>query len=121
MTTKCRLAEVFLRRSETIPGWTRGEEARELLRISHQRGKSMKRFAAFPIALALGAIILVPRAGAQAQVAREGPTEIEKCKTISQPGSYKLVNNLTFKGTTGNCLEITANFVTIDLAGFTIS
>jgi len=38
MTTKCRLAEeleVFLRRSETIPGWTRGEEARELLRISH--------------------------------------------------------------------------------------
>src|ERR1700736_3148535 len=38
MTTQCRLAEdleVFLRRSETIPGWTRGEEARELLRISH--------------------------------------------------------------------------------------
>jgi MMP 1-O-methyltransferase len=38
MTTKCRLTEeleVFLRRSETIPGWTRGEEARELLRISH--------------------------------------------------------------------------------------
>src|SRR6267154_826052 len=38
MTTKCRLAEdleVFLRRSETIPGGTRGEEARELLRISH--------------------------------------------------------------------------------------
>jgi len=38
MTTKCRLAEeleVCLRRSETIPGWTRGEEARELLRSSH--------------------------------------------------------------------------------------
>jgi len=56
----------------------------------------MKRFAAlFPIALALGAIILVPRVGAQAQDAREGPTEIEKCQTISHPGSYKLVNNLT--------------------------
>ena len=38
MTTKSRLAEeleVCLRRSETIPGWTRGEEARELLRSSH--------------------------------------------------------------------------------------
>jgi predicted O-methyltransferase YrrM len=27
--------EVYLRLSETIPGWTRDEEARELLRISH--------------------------------------------------------------------------------------
>src|ERR1700730_17742903 len=81
----------------------------------------MKRIAAlFPIALALGAIILVPRAGAQALVAREGPTEIEKCHTISHPGSYKLVNNLTFKGN-GTCLPITADFVTIDLGGFTIS
>jgi MMP 1-O-methyltransferase len=38
MTSKCCLAEeleVCLRLSETIPGWTRGEEARELLRISH--------------------------------------------------------------------------------------
>jgi MMP 1-O-methyltransferase len=38
MTTKCRLAEeleLCLRLSETIPGWTQGEEARELLRISH--------------------------------------------------------------------------------------
>jgi hypothetical protein len=57
----------------------------------------------------------------QAQNAREGPREIEKCQTISQPGSYKLVNNLTFTGTTGVCLSITADFVTIDLAGFTIS
>jgi len=38
MTTNCRVAEeleVCLRLSETIPGWTRGEEARELLRVSH--------------------------------------------------------------------------------------
>ena len=38
MTTKCRLTEeldICLRLSATIPGWTRGEEARELLRISH--------------------------------------------------------------------------------------
>jgi len=38
MTAKRRLTEeleICLRLSETIPGWTRGEEARQLLRISH--------------------------------------------------------------------------------------
>jgi hypothetical protein len=82
----------------------------------------------FPIALAFGAITLAPWASAQAQDSRqEGPIEIEKCQTISQPGSYKLVNDLTFSGTTssggtiGTCLTITASFVTIDLAGFTIT
>jgi hypothetical protein len=83
----------------------------------------MKRSAAFfPIALALGAIMLAPWASTQAQDSREeGPIEIDKCQTINQPGSYRLVNNLTFKGSTGVCLQITADFVTIDLAGFTIS
>jgi hypothetical protein len=82
----------------------------------------MRRPAAlFPIALALGAVTVAPWPSAQAQDAREGPIEIEKCQTISHPGSYKLANNLTFMGTTGTCLSITANFVTIDLAGFTIS
>jgi hypothetical protein len=81
----------------------------------------MKRPATlFPIALALGAMILVPRAGAQAQDVQEGPTEIEKCQTIDKPGSYKLVNNLT-PATQAVCLDITASFVTIDLAGFSIS
>ncbi len=76
----------------------------------------------FPIALALGAIILAPQAGAQAQDARRGGSiDIEQCQTISHPGAYKLVKNLTFTGTTGTCLSITANFVTIDLAGFMIS
>ena len=43
----------------------------------------------------------------------------DKCQTISQPGSYKLVNNLTFKGPPGGiCLSITASF---DLAGFAIT
>jgi hypothetical protein len=80
----------------------------------------MRRPAAFfPIALVLGAMMLVPRAVAQAQDSRaEGPREIEKCKTISKPGSYRLVNNLS---ATGGCVAITADFVTIDLAGFSIS
>jgi hypothetical protein len=64
---------------------------------------------------------LAPVAGAQSQDAREGPIEIEKCQTISHPGSYKLVNNLTFTGPTGTCLTIAASSVAIDLAGFTIS
>jgi hypothetical protein len=77
----------------------------------------MKRLVAlFPLALALGATILVPGAGAQAQ----GPTEISKCQTIDKSGSYILVNNLTASFGV-SCLVITANFVTIDLAGFTIS
>jgi hypothetical protein len=61
-------------------------------------------------------------AGAYAEDDRqEGPIAIDKCQTISQPGSYKLVNNLTFKGSSGACLMITASGVTIDLVGFTIS
>jgi hypothetical protein len=67
-------------------------------------------------------MILAPWVTAQAQDAREeGPREIEKCQTIDKPGSYKLVNNLTFSATTGACLPITASFVTIDLAGFTMT
>src|SRR5690242_1983924 len=83
----------------------------------------MKSSAAlFLIALAVRAITLAPWASAQAQDLREeGPIEIEKCQTISQPGSYKLVKNLTFRSSSGTCLTITANFVTVDLAGFTIS
>jgi hypothetical protein len=76
--------------------------------------------ALFTIAFALGAIILAPRSAVRAQDTREGPIEIEKCKTIDKPGSYKLVNNLTFTGTTGACLPITVSNVMIDLAGFSI-
>jgi len=76
----------------------------------------------FPVVLAFGAIIVAPRVGAQAQDSRqEGPTEIDKCQAISQSGSYKLVNNLTFNGPSGSsCLPITVSNVTIDLAGFSI-
>jgi hypothetical protein len=82
----------------------------------------MSRSAAFLSLLAFAAMILAPPGGAQAQGAREeGPIEIEKCQTVSQPGSYKLVKNLTFTGSSGACLMITASGVTLDLAGFTIS
>jgi hypothetical protein len=81
----------------------------------------MRRPAAlFPIVLALGAMMLAPVAGAQERGGRaEGPTEIEKCQTINQPGSYKLVKNLAT--TSGNCIVIAVDNVTIDLAGFSIT
>jgi hypothetical protein len=76
----------------------------------------------FTIAVVFWAIIFAPVTGAKAQDAREeGPFEIEKCQTIDKSGSYKLVRNLTFLGTNGACLMITASGVTLDLAGFTIS
>jgi hypothetical protein len=85
----------------------------------------MRRPAAFfAIVLALAAVIFTSPGGAQAQDAREGPREIEKCRTISKPGSYKLVNDIAptpSTSTNGDCLVITASFVTIDLGGFTIS
>ena len=42
---------------------------------------------------------------------------INKCKTIDKPGSYKLTRNLT---ATGDCLVITADYVTINLNGYRI-
>jgi hypothetical protein len=72
--------------------------------------------------ITLAATLASLSVGAQAQDAREGPIEIDKCQTINQPGSYKLVKNLTFNGPSGGtCLSITASFVTIDLGGFTIT
>jgi hypothetical protein len=67
--------------------------------------------AVFPIALSLGAIALAPGAGA-----RE-PIKIKACQTISQAGSYELAANLD-AGRSAPCVVITADAVTIDLAGF---
>jgi hypothetical protein len=76
----------------------------------------------FTIAVVLWAIIFAPVTGARAQDAREeGPFPVEKCQTIDKSGSYKLVRNLNFSGSSGACLMITASGVTLDLAGFTIS
>lgn len=47
-----------------------------------------------------------------------GPTEITACQDITQPGAYVLVNNLT--ATASDCIRVSADVVSIDLAGFTI-
>jgi hypothetical protein len=48
-----------------------------------------------------------------------GPTEIAACTTITKSGSYVLTSNLT-PAAPGNCIVVAADFVTIDLNGFTI-
>jgi hypothetical protein len=80
-----------------------------------------KPAALLPTALALALGALISASSARAQDPQEGPTKITQCQTISQPGSYKLADNLTFTSTSGTCLSITASNVTIDLAGFTIT
>jgi hypothetical protein len=73
-----------------------------------------------PVVFAVAATMLAPIAHAQ-HGREEGPIEIEKCQTIDKPGSYKLVKNLTLTIVGSGCLLIVADFVTVDLAGFTIS
>jgi Right handed beta helix region len=61
----------------------------------------------FPIAAAL--------ALSSFGVAIAAPIAITACTTITQPGSYVLANNIS---TGGNCIVVSASFVTIDLNGF---
>src|SRR5271165_3011844 len=73
-----------------------------------------------PVTLALAAMIAESSAGApEKDTAQQGPIKVMTCQTISQPGSYRLANNI--ETATGDCLVITASFVSIDLAGFSIS
>lgn len=64
------------------------------------------------MALILTVAFYTSQAGAQ------GPIGIEECRTIAESGSYVLARNLT---ASGNCLEVTVDFVTIDLSGFLIT
>src|SRR5688572_20721156 len=51
-------------------------------------------------------------------LAAAAPDNINNCRTITQPGSYLVRDNLT---ASGDCLVVQADFVTIDLNGFVIS
>ena len=71
------------------------------------------------IMLTLDSLVLVPIAGARDQSQRDqASTDIKRCQRIDQPGSYQLVDNLQ---ATGDCLVITTEGVTIDLAGFSMT
>lgn len=64
--------------------------------------------------LVLAAILLFTMSAVDAAAA---PRNIGACTIIDQPGSYVLTRNLSADG---DCLIVTADDVTIDLAGFTI-
>src|SRR5689334_4031287 len=72
-----------------------------------------KSTALFLAAFAAATAIHSPSASAK-------PRNIEECRTINEPGSYVLANNLEPTDPSGNCLIIAADFVSIDLAGFAI-
>src|SRR5262245_63275897 len=67
----------------------------------------------FAACVALGCASLAP-----AVFAAAAPDNINNCRTITQPGSYVLRDNLT---ASGDCLVVQADFVTIDLNGFVIT
>jgi hypothetical protein len=68
--------------------------------------------------VAIVATTLVSWPGGRAAEA-VGPVQITACTTITEPGSYIVVNNIT-PSAPGDCLIVAANFVTIDLGGFLI-
>jgi hypothetical protein len=67
-----------------------------------------------------GAIALLTVTLAARPAAAGGPVEITACTTITEPGSYVVVNNLQ-PAQPGDCLVIQAHFITIDLNGFVIT
>lgn len=48
-----------------------------------------------------------------------GPTEVRECRTIDEPGEYRLAGNL--QASSGDCLVVTAGNVSIDGAGYTVT
>src|SRR5438105_13636463 len=72
--------------------------------------------------LALLFVMIVPLGIAWAKDKQAGNV-VTGCTTITQPGSYVLGNNISATSTSLNnsiCILIAADFVTLDLAGFTI-
>jgi hypothetical protein len=68
------------------------------------------------LTLVLGAAI--PRGGSAAsEQDGSGPTQIKHCQVINKPGSYTLVSNLS---AVGDCLVVSTEGVSIDLAGFAL-
>lgn len=70
------------------------------------------KFLVVILALSLGAF-------ATAATAKKEASSIKACVTITESGSYVLTENLTAVGV--DCLIVTVDDVTIDLAGFTIT
>ena len=70
------------------------------------------------VSAAILALILAANSTEGVAKGPSGPTQIKSCGTLAAPGSYVVVQNLT---ATGDCLVIAADFVTVDLGGFTLT
>ena len=70
----------------------------------------MRSFLTVTLALGVGLIAV--------DASAFGTRTIKKCQTISKSGSYIVVRNLT---ASGDCLVVAADFVTIDLRGYTLT
>src|SRR5262245_3116596 len=83
------------------------------------------RTSLFVLVLALGsnfvcaAVVLIDQKSAQSGKVTEGDAAGFPV-TISEPGSYRLNSNLVVTDASVTVIEITANDVTLDLAGFSI-
>ena len=64
---------------------------------------------------------LTAAAGATALTSGTGPLTITTPLAITKPGTYYLTQNIVVSGATCNGINVTANNVTVDLNGFTIS
>lgn len=62
-------------------------------------------------------VIMLALATAAFPLEGNAQVQLHRCRTIDQPGSYRLAANLTAEGT---CLAVSADGVTIDLNGFAI-
>ena len=83
------------------------------------------KFLAVILALGLGAYVTFTAGPAWAPPppAIQGE-KILKCAVITTPGFYRLIKNLPAGGgllANGNCIEVTVDNVTIDLAGYTMT
>lgn len=74
---------------------------------------------------ALPTFVLAPAASAQTTLTEDGIQSIGSCRLIDKPGSYAFAKNITAKQqdlrpTGPSCILIVADFVTLDLRGYTL-
>ena len=68
--------------------------------------------------LSLLSLLAVFVVGVPVDPAVAAPRNISKCTTLTDPGAYVVTRNLA---ATGDCLILAADFITLDLGGFTIA
>lgn len=78
----------------------------------------LKRTLILALPVLVGAGLLASYPSAPVTADRRAADKINRCQTIDQSGSYVLDRNLQAER---DCLVVTANNVTIDLAGYTIT